>query len=83
MVIKLKFWLIVATIFVAFAANAQKYTLSGYLRDSLTNEFLIGATILIENSKIGVSSNAYGFYSLTVDKGRCVLSVNYISYEQK
>ncbi|MCA6436657.1 MAG: TonB-dependent receptor [Bacteroidetes bacterium] len=83
MVIKLKCWLIIATIFVAFAANAQKYTLSGYLKDSLTNEFLIGATVQVENSKIGVSSNAYGFYSLTVDKGRCVLSVNYISYEQK
>ena len=83
MVIKIKCWLITATIFVSFAANAQKYTLSGFLKDSLTNDFLIGATVQIENSKIGVSSNAYGFYSLTVDKGRCVLLVNYISYEQK
>jgi hypothetical protein len=83
MVIKLKCWLIIATIFVAFAANAQKYTLSGYLKDSLTNEFLIGATVQIENTSIGSSSNAYGYYSITVNKGKVTLLVNYIGYEQK
>jgi hypothetical protein len=61
MMIKYKYWLIIATIFVAINANAQKYALSGYLKDSLTNEFLIGATVQIENSSIGVASNAYGF----------------------
>lgn len=83
MVIKLKCWLIIATIFVAFDANAQKYTLSGYLRDSLTNEFLIGATVQIENTSFGSSSNAYGYYSITVNKGKVTLLVNYIGYEQK
>jgi hypothetical protein len=83
MVIKLKCWLIIATIFVAFAANAQKYTLSGYLKDSLTNEFLIGAAVQIENTSIGSSSNAYGYYSITVNKGKVTLLVNYIGYEQK
>ncbi|WP_396184253.1 carboxypeptidase-like regulatory domain-containing protein [Flavobacterium sp.] len=83
MVIKLKCWLIIATISVAFAANAQKYTLSGYLKDSLTNEFLIGAAVQIENTSIGSSSNAYGYYSITVNKGKVTLLVNYIGYEQK
>lgn len=83
MVIKLKCWLIIATLFVAFAANAQKYTLSGYLRDSLTNEFLIGATVQIENTSMGSSSNAYGYYSMTVNKGKVTLLVNYTGYEQK
>ena len=83
MVIKLKCWLIIATIFVAYTANAQKYNLSGYLRDSLTNEFLIGATVQIENTTFGSSSNAYGYYSITVNKGKVTLLVNYIGYEQK
>jgi hypothetical protein len=61
MVIKFKCWLIIASFFVVFAANAQKYSLSGYLRDSLTNEFLIGATIQIENTTSGASSNALVF----------------------
>jgi hypothetical protein len=83
MVFKLKCWLIIATIFVAFAANAQKYTLSGYVKDSLTNEFLIGATVQIENTSIGSSSNAYGYYSMTINKGKVTLLVNYTGYEQK
>ncbi|MFN4975912.1 MAG: hypothetical protein ACK5GV_11755, partial [Bacteroidota bacterium] len=44
-------------------ASGQKVTLSGYIKDSSTNEFLIGATIQVVNSPTGVSSNAYGFYS--------------------
>ena len=42
-------------------ASGQKVTLSGYIKDSSTNEFLIGATIQVANSPTGVSSNAYGF----------------------
>jgi hypothetical protein len=83
MVIRLKYWLIIATHFVALAANAQKYNLSGYVRDSLTNEFLIGATVQIDNTPIGASSNAYGYYSMTVNEGKVTLLVNYTGYEQK
>lgn len=68
---------------VSITANAQKHTISGYLKDSLTNEFLIGATIRIANTQIGVSSNAYGFYSLQTERGKVTLQVNYIGYEQK
>ena len=84
MVVKCKcYFLFIIIIFSVLNANAQKYTLSGFLKDSLTNDFLIGATIQIESSKVGVSSNAYGFYSLTVDKGRYVILINYVNYEQK
>ena len=77
------YFFFIIIIFSVLNANAQKYTLSGFLKDSLTNDFLIGATIQIESSKVGVSSNAYGFYSLTVDKGRYVILINYVNYEQK
>jgi hypothetical protein len=83
MVIRLKYWLVIATHFVALAASAQKYNLSGYVRDSLTNEFLIGATVQIDNTLIGASSNAYGYYSMTVNEGKVTLLVNYTGYEQK
>ena len=49
----------------------------------MTNEFLIGATVQIENTSIGASSNAYGFYSLTVEKGKTTLIINYIGYERR
>ena len=47
----------------------EKYTLSGYVKDNETGEFLIGATIYLKENLKGVSTNQYGFYSLTVDKG--------------
>jgi hypothetical protein len=84
MVVKCKcYFFFIIIIFSVLNANAQKYTLSGFLKDSLTSDFLSGATIQIESSKVGVSSNAYGFYSLTVDKGRYVILINYVNYEQK
>ncbi|MFN4853054.1 MAG: TonB-dependent receptor [Bacteroidota bacterium] len=78
-----KYLLLTTAFFCAFSAKAQKYTLSGYLKDSLTNEFLIGASLHIENTGISASSNAYGFYSLPVEKGKSTLIVNYIGYEKK
>jgi hypothetical protein len=83
MVIKIKFLLLTTAFFLSISANGQKYSFSGYLRDSLTNEFLIGASIQIENTSTGTSSNAYGFYSLTVEKGKSTLIVSYIGYEKK
>jgi hypothetical protein len=83
MIAKLK---LVGTVFLllfAFLSTAQKVTLSGYIRDSSTNEFLIGATIQVVNSSVAVSSNSYGFFSLQVDKGTLSLIVNYVGYDQK
>lgn len=78
-----RWYLAVMFLFVTLTTNAQKYTLSGYVKDSLTNEFLIGATIQIANTSTGVSSNAYGFFSLQVQKGNVDLLINYIGYETR
>ena len=68
---------------VTITSSGQKQTISGYLKDSVTNEFLIGATVRLANTSVGVSSNDYGFYSLQADKGKITLQVDYIGYEQK
>jgi hypothetical protein len=49
--------------------TGQKYSLSGYLKDKSNGEGLIGATAYIQELKLGVVSNSYGFYSLSVPKG--------------
>lgn len=56
----------------------QKLTLSGYVRDSLTGETVIGAVVNL--GARSVVSNQYGFYSLTVDSGRYEALVSHISY---
>jgi hypothetical protein len=73
--------LLLVTSTVALAQN--KVTLSGYIKDSETGEELIGATILLKGTQNGVATNAYGFYSLTVNKGDYTLIVNYIGYNAK
>lgn len=60
-----------------------KYTLSGYVRDSLSGETLIGATVAVAGYTKGISSNQYGFYSLTLEEGNYTLIVSYIGYFPK
>ena len=57
-----------------------KYTISGYLRDVANGESLLGANIWIAELAIGASSNAYGFYSLTVPKGDYTLRCSFVGY---
>ena len=52
-----------------------KATIAGYLHDSKTGESIIGALITIGNTKTGVISDQYGYYTLTIPKGRNTLSI--------
>ncbi|HEY9364449.1 MAG TPA: TonB-dependent receptor, partial [Chitinophagaceae bacterium] len=54
--------------------------MNGFVRDSLTGETIIGATITVNRMAKGVSSNLYGFYSITLDGGVYEISVSHISY---
>ncbi|RYZ50087.1 MAG: TonB-dependent receptor, partial [Chitinophagaceae bacterium] len=55
-----------------------KFTINGYVKDSLTGESVIGATITINGKSVG--SNQYGFYSITVDSGDYELAVSHVSF---
>lgn len=67
--------------FTALSLNAQeKFTLSGSVKDSLTGESLIGAYIVSPQTKAGVITNAYGFYSLTLPKGSYKIRYEYLGY---
>lgn len=62
-------------------ANAQKYTINGYVKDAKTGETLIGASITVSENSKGVTTNAYGFYSLTLEKATYEFVVSYVGYE--
>ena len=63
------------------AAFAQRATVSGYITDLQTGETLIGAGV-IEGGK-GAVTNAYGFYTLTLPKGRHSLTFSYVGYAEQ
>jgi hypothetical protein len=72
----------IATMGFSFAQS--KSTFGGTVRNSATGEALIGATIVVkELPGVGVASNAYGFYSLTVPEGRYTVLVQYLGYKTK
>ena len=72
-------------IFVLFnTSNAQKkHTINGYIRSAETGEALIGATIFIEELKVGSVSNVYGFYSITLDKREYTVKYSFMGYKNE
>jgi hypothetical protein len=46
--------------------NAQNVSISGYVRDDLNGEALIGASVAAPDFKTGASTNTYGYFSLNL-----------------
>lgn len=61
------------------ASAQEQVTLSGTIKSANTGETLIGATVYIDG-KQATQSNAYGFYSLSLPRGRHVIAVSSVSY---
>jgi len=59
----------------------EKFSLSGYVKDTDNNETLLGVNIIVEELKTGTVSNAYGFYSITLPKGNYTFKVSYLGFE--
>ena len=58
----------------------ENYTISGYITDAESGETLIGATALVKEIGNGAVSNEYGFYSISVPKGKYTLEFSYIGF---
>ncbi|HUM96931.1 MAG TPA: TonB-dependent receptor [Chitinophagaceae bacterium] len=65
------------------ALLSGRMVLNGYIRDSLSGETIIGASITVNGKSKGVSSNLYGFYSLTLGQGSYEISISHIAYSEK
>jgi outer membrane receptor for ferrienterochelin and colicin len=61
--------------------QSTKKVVSGYLEDATNGERLIFATIADQGSQTFASSNQYGFYSLNVPDGPCILTYSYIGFK--
>lgn len=81
--VALVFW---APFFVTAQSSPTKkskvlHTISGYIRDQYSGETLIGATLTIKGNTKGLTSNQYGFYSLTLSEGIHSIIASYIGYQ--
>ncbi|MEY4461523.1 MAG: hypothetical protein RLY98_63 [Bacteroidota bacterium] len=81
MMISKKISLLFLLLLCSFSLTAQeRFTLSGTVSDSYSNETLIGVNLYIPELKTGITTNEYGFYSITVPKGSYTIRISYMGY---
>ena len=61
--------------------SQEKFTLSGTITDSKSNETLIGVNVFFPELKKGTTTNEYGFYSITLPKGNYKIQVSYLGFQ--
>ena len=59
----------------------KKITLSGYIKDAYSGETLIGATLTEKANRKSISSNQYGFYSITLNEGAYTFLCSFVGYQ--
>lgn len=59
----------------------NRYSISGFIEDRESGERLIGATVWDLLTGKGTTSNAYGFFSLTLEEGEADISFSFVGYE--
>jgi carboxypeptidase-like protein/TonB-dependent receptor-like protein len=74
---------IVFLAFSLFAFTQQKFTLSGTVLEVSSNETMIGVTISFPNLGTGVTTNEYGFYSITLPEGEYQIQVSYLGFQNQ
>ncbi|HEV8081898.1 MAG TPA: carboxypeptidase-like regulatory domain-containing protein, partial [Chitinophagaceae bacterium] len=74
--------LLSVTLFVIpfIVCSQNKYTLSGYVKDSLSGETLIGSTISVAGLSKGITSNSYGFFSISLKAGTYTFVCSNVGY---
>lgn len=60
----------------------NKFTLSGYVKESGSKELLIGVTIFTDTKSAGTISNDFGYYAIDLPAGTHQLIYSFVGYEQ-
>lgn len=84
MILQKKGYLTVFLLLIFSTVFAQeKFTLSGTVLDDSSNETLIGASVYIKELQKSVSTNEYGFYSISLPAGTYTVQISYVSFGTK
>ena len=78
-----QFSIIMLLIVLSLQGFAGIVTLSGYIKDKANGEALIGAAVYIPETKIGVITNPYGFYSISVPQGSYSVTFSFVGYQSQ
>lgn len=66
------------------ALVAQNVKISGYIRDSITGEVLVGANVYDSIVKLGAVTNSMGYFNIVLKSGQIsVLKFSFVGYQTK
>lgn len=63
-----------------FAQSREPYSVNGYVQDKESSERLIGCSVVDSASKKGVVTNAFGYFSISLDEGNHTILFSYIGH---
>lgn len=61
----------------------RTYTVHGLLKNVESGEHIIGATVQVVGTKLGTTTNGYGYYTLTLREGEYRLQFSHLGYRAK
>jgi hypothetical protein len=76
----MKLLLTISALLIFQISFAQKQTLSGYIKDGSNGEELIGAALYIPSLSTGVTTNLYGFYSISLPAGTYEVVFSFVGF---
>ena len=77
----IKYFVLTILSAITLVSISAQTTLSGRVRNAVTGEYILGAYVIIENNTSGVSTNLYGFYSLSLPEGEHSIKYSFIGFE--
>ena len=82
---KFIFLLFIGVLGITHQIKAQEITtVNGTVKDKLTGESITGAVIKIDQlANVVITSNEYGFYAISLPKGKYDLRISFVGYEEK
>ncbi|TCO10433.1 TonB-dependent receptor [Natronoflexus pectinivorans] len=68
---------------IIFSANVfgNRYTISGIVKDANSGESLPSANIYETTMAVGINSNSFGYFSMTLPSGEIELMISFLGYE--
>ena len=75
--------LLICFLSIGISAIAQNLIVSGRVTDASTGEILSDVNIVDKKAGVGVTSNAYGLYSIRVKEGVCILQCSMLGYKPR
>lgn len=63
--------------------NQKQVTITGFVEDAETGEFIVGANVFVPDLSRGTTTNEYGFYSLRLPANELKIVCSFLGYQRE